>query len=865
MFILKSFFAEPMAILRPFGNGSATGRVLALITAMAGAVLIALQPVQAQEADFYATLYEDTSDGKDKIILTFKPSLGTGRAPNAADHDETYIFTQKHNGLENILFWSGGSNLTGTNNGGLNAIQNASMTAPAGTNITSTGATVYDNRLDANVNRIVINLGDTHSFRAGDILTVLSGKRDPSNDSAIQSDKWNVQFTIGIEELNWGSDESRYTIGVPQLTTDMEYALSGVPGGTDGIGDVAYSFGSGSSITNVTHLSHVTGRNVLRVAANITIPTTPTAGCSGHHCLTKYMATDANGASIERTIIVFIVEQLHSDDVASGIPSLQQQVEGGVAVYAREMFGTDSANLVLMRGKYGSIELATDTVSETPKDATGFFILQFRKPVDTENSGQITLNLHGAAFGDVMAPSHVKVMNGISAGNNADTEIANITVQRRQGGNVGDNQVVFRITTGSSNSIKIGDYIRFEIPALMGTNLGNGEMVFISATASSVSKSGNNFFPDGPNGVSKCLSQRIDGARECIYAKAVEAVTAEVKGYDQRAKINVNDRTRAAGPESGTPNVSVTLTPDSIPQLRSRKSANVFDLGKAEISIVYATMVDVRERSHTSFPPDAKVYVPIFNASGEIFATNSVSPNDFYHLRVAPTPSHGALIAAEYEGTSHSSDLKPVQQASYQGRLQDVIDKNGVDGKKTLVKSLLYVPSGAIDSTGATPLEHGELYNMTASVDFSNASFEDKTSNPNTTAFELSSVQSKAIAYAIPPPSSADDAFIRIRCENSSGCDVSLRCSNQTGATWFGELSGRVNHNATEVLTAEEIAEILSGEGFDASRHWGGPSNGRLSCEVMTRGGSVSTQVLVRSGGILTNNTNVSMGGTPGS
>lgn len=862
MFILKSFFAEPMAILRSFGNGSATGRVLALITAMAGAVLIALQPVQAQEADFYATLYEK-EDGDDAIMLTFGQTLGTGRAPNESDQDSLIVFTPKYRGLASIQKWEG-NQITPT---GSAFDPSPNLAAPSVANITTTGAGRTTQRLEAATTRIVIHLSADHSFKAGDILTFVSAKFASDNNNAFEEGRWNVQFTAGLEELSWGSDESLYTIGVPELENDMEYPISGVPGGSDGIGDVSYAFASGSSIERDNGLSHVTGRNVLRVSSNTTAPMAPENGCSGHYCLTGYTATDGNGASIQRIIVVFIVEQLHSDDVASGIPALQQQVEGGAAVYAKEMFGADSANLVLLRGKYGSIGLASSNfVVESSIESTGFFVLQFRKPVDTENSGRITLTLHGAALGDVMAPSHVKVIRESGDNNSRGLEIANVTVQRRQGGNVGDNQVVFQIATGSTDAINIGDYIRFEIPALMGTNLGNDEMVFISATASSVSKSGQNNFPDGADGVSKCLSERIAGARECILAKAAEAVMVEVEGYENRAKINVSDRTRAAGPERGTPNISVTLTPEAISGLRSNRSANVFDLGKAHISIVYGTKIHVRGRDDTSFPPvRGTEYVPIFNASGEIFASNSVSPNDFFHLRVTPIPSHGALVAAEYEGGSHKQELQAVQQASYQGRIQDVMDKDGQDGKKTLIKSLLYVPSGAIDSTGATSLEHGEIYNMTASVDFNNASFEDKTSNPNTTAFELSSVESKAIAYAIPPPSSPDDAFIRIRCENSSGCDVSLRCSNQTGAAWFGELSGRVNHNATEVLTAEEIADILSGEGFDASRHWGGPSNGRLSCEVMTRGGAVSTQVLVRSGGILTNNTNVSMGGTPGS
>ncbi len=864
MFILKSFFAEPAAIFRPFGNGSATGRVLALITAMAGAVLMALQPVQAQEADFRATLYEtrypDKSGGNtgtqtgDVIILAFKPNLGSGRAavgPSTSSY-KTFIFTSKFAGITDLV----DGDLTDRATTHYTADDRPNLRPPSVSTATSAGAADVSAALAADTDEIALLLDSAHSFKAGDILTFVSAKLASDGNSIDEADA-KQQFTVSLEEFDWGADHL-YSLGIPSMNagdSTVEYSLAGVPGGTDGIGDVSYSFTSGSRINNVDFLNHISGRNVLRVSGATEIPATTQGSCNGHYCLDGYTAIDGNGAQIMREVSVFIVERLDPDDIDSGIPTLQQQVEGGVVVYAKEMFGADSSNLVLMRGKHGEISFGSDGITPTSKDDEGYFVLQFRKPVDTENSGEITLNLHGAAFGDVMAPSHVSVRNG---GDNQ--EIGNAAVQRIQGGNVGDNQVVFRVSSGSTAPIKIGDYIRFEIPALMGTGLGDDEMVFISASVASATKSGNNYFPDGANGVSKCRSERIQGARECIYAKAAQAVDLEVKGYTERAKINVNDRTRAAGAGGNTPNKSVVLTPDAVSGLRANKSANVFDLGMANISLVYSTEIQIRKRDHESWPPTGRDPVPILNAAGEIFAANSVSPNDFFHLRVSPTPSHGALVAATVTGSSYEG-LKAVQQAAYQGRLKDVMDlSSGSGGKKTLVKSLLYVPSGAIDSTGATPLEHGEIYNMTASVDFNNASYEDMTSNPNTTLFELSAVQSMAVAYAIPPPSSPDDAFIRIRCEQDAGCDVSLRCSNQTGATWFGELSGRINGKATEVLTAEEIADILSGEGFDATRHWGGPSNGRLSCEVMTRGGDVSTQVLVRSGGILTNNTNISMG-----
>ena len=83
---------------------------------------------------------------------------------------------------------------------------------------------------------------------------------------------------------------------------------------------------------------------------------------------------------------------------------------------------------------------------------------------------------------------------------------------------------------------------------------------------------------------------------------------------------------------------------------------------------------------------------------------------------------------------------------------------------------------------------------------------------------------------------------VRITCEAAQECAVFLKCTEfmecdaQTGMRYFGELSGMIDSGATEVLGAEDIANVL---GADAG--W----DGLLSCEVLSTG-EASVQVLVR-------------------
>ena len=115
-------------------------------------------------------------------------------------------------------------------------------------------------------------------------------------------------------------------------------------------------------------------------------------------------------------------------------------------------------------------------------------------------------------------------------------------------------------------------------------------------------------------------------------------------------------------------------------------------------------------------------------------------------------------------------------------------------------------------------------------------------------------------AYAIAPAGSGtgDISNVRIRCDDSSECQVYLACTDPMGNDVFGKVGKTIPARATMVLrdgggdNAMDLREVF---GEDA---W---MSGRLSCDVIAPDRHVEVQVLTRSGGALVNNTYVDGGG----
>ena len=103
------------------------------------------------------------------------------------------------------------------------------------------------------------------------------------------------------------------------------------------------------------------------------------------------------------------------------------------------------------------------------------------------------------------------------------------------------------------------------------------------------------------------------------------------------------------------------------------------------------------------------------------------------------------------------------------------------------------------------------------------------------------------LAYAIAPPSNPDDSNIRVRCDQSTPCQVYFACDGADGTGYFGKMDDMIGARMVDTVNADELADVIGADDADFM--------GRMSCEVI--GTNISVQVLTRSGDALVNNTYV--------
>ena len=144
------------------------------------------------------------------------------------------------------------------------------------------------------------------------------------------------------------------------------------------------------------------------------------------------------------------------------------------------------------------------------------------------------------------------------------------------------------------------------------------------------------------------------------------------------------------------------------------------------------------------------------------------------------------------------------------------LDADGVQVDSPRI--LYYVPAGEEN------LKRG-VYRTEFGLEYDRVSHVTPEEQKTTARLEYAGVSR---AYAIiPNPGMIEITRLRIGRDAPQGCTVFLACDAQTGMRYFGELSGMIDSGATEVLRAEDIANVLGADdGWD----------GLLSCEVLSAG-----------------------------
>ncbi|MBF2759187.1 MAG: hypothetical protein ISN28_02790 [Ectothiorhodospiraceae bacterium AqS1] len=520
-----------------------------------------------------------------------------------------------------------------------------------------------------------------------------------------------------------------------------------------------------------------------------------------------------------------------SDYIDIGIPPekfvFDQRLENR-SFYAREVFPANGEGIVL----------------RPPLEARPKYIFTVRKEIpNTERlAADIKFTFDGARFHRSMRSDGQVQIKDYDGRIVQDVSFAQVS-----GGNVGDKEVTFRIDNEGKGKLETGSRIEIIFPALEGVSLSR-ERDRVTVTPSMTIVRG--AFPEG--GIANCLSE-VAG-RGCVYARSLRTGKVDLGPVDSSGRqietvaiIDPNDYTRLIDSQGDA--VYPLDLPSSLGLGGRTGRVNAIRVGTVGLE---AGMVSSA-------------------------VSNSCLSDYRVESGIRPVDQFGDPLLLEY-GDVINIGLSPEPSAE-EGIF--LMRKLGEDGR-TPVGSYQQIPAGGVFSTdisrpgqrkgnwefffvpsGNSQMEYGDAWTLNAGVDFLYPAYRDILSEPISRSVILDHEgdlgRPQARAYSIPPLNSPDGAFVRIRCEVSGEeCQISMECSNQSGQSWYGNLREYIPGGGTVVITPPEIAQALARTGFDPDIHWGGESNGRLSCAFYARpDNSISMQMFVRSAGTLTNNTDV--------
>lgn len=514
-------------------------------------------------------------------------------------------------------------------------------------------------------------------------------------------------------------------------------------------------------------------------------------------------------------------------------------------VYADELIGTNQTTL--------------QYPSDTTKTPT--YEIVARRTIGPGNAGDVTITLQGATFGEDVNVDNVRFVPSPGAPV-AVTDTSKITIAYKTGGLAGESEIVFNLGVSAhagstaaptNHRIRAGDRFVVTLPHLTQVNLDQSA-VTIGSTLVSTQVSGTNGFPDGLNAISRCVSDRqSSSARSCIYAKTVVLVGLNLGGQDTIAYIDHQDRTKfaARGP------VTRMSFPPGFNNNGSTTTTHTNVLSMGTVTFDARPIPSYPNPNACSDPFGTDVNLQPLGKDGNPYRFGS---DDMIVVTLEPNPTgaNGLLLMKRIRDSNGNDPGTAVEiiPASANGFAEiDLSDPENIFGEW----EFFFMP-------GFNEMRYGETRTMMAEVRFGDGDYMNRSSSPGSRTITLTvdGIGTKALAYALPPPQSPDESFIRIRCEQGAGsngsCQISLECYNHSGNSWFADVSNAIPSGGVTVLNRSDISSILAVDGFNPATDWGADA-GRLSCQIYTEtDAEVSTQVLVRSGGSLTNNTFVDLG-----
>ena len=485
----------------------------------------------------------------------------------------------------------------------------------------------------------------------------------------------------------------------------------------------------------------------------------------------------------------------------------------GDVTYAAEIFGDDADTMGLTLLSDVTTGEDADEVDESTRVELALYKAD-DGDIDTDSEIILTVTLNGAEFRNTVGIDDIELSPPSTVGNNPQWEIVRGS---RADGRIGDSSVSvgIRVVGELNNELNAIDTlgpedrptVTLRIPAIQSAE-------GLAIAKSKVTVSAEVELYGTCRGVCGNFPIIVTGTSITDNEDTLDVDESGLTGEDMMQKYNAGVGTIASSVQALT--FAAAAGGTSAIDLEDRTmfaDAKPLLLGSLSVTTMAAMTADLEP---FSLEENAKGNIDI-DVSGSIRSDDTV----FYDVDKDVKPGTKEMLDIGADGGTASGDFS-------------------LDETADLPRNVYYM-------SGETAMERGS-FSTTFSVSYDSA----KTVNPGaikpaTASTEYDGLNMEAQAYAIPNLEHPDLGNVRIKCERTdmTPCTVFLECNTQTGEMLFGEV-GEIDAGATLHMQETGIADIL---GVDT---W----MGRLSCDVLSSG-DASTQVLVRSGASLVNNTYV--------
>ena len=510
------------------------------------------------------------------------------------------------------------------------------------------------------------------------------------------------------------------------------------------------------------------------------------------------------GTRILTTIVAAVLTVAFASQAAAQGIGDSGNVDSASRVFAQELFGPNSESVKLQ------IRLASGWAGSNVR------LSYPASPNDQIDEGQYAIFTYRFSGARLAEPVRAGDFSFRNASHQVTAGFAFTAGENGGGGLKGDDFVSYRVTATASGNVPIqGHYFRFDVPNLDTVSVANEEesddrVVTITATITPPAGSRfgaiENSFPKFPT--DSTVDNEVTVARiEPAYSVTVTPASTSMD--DHLGNINLEDPTLLTA-TSSSPLIDISGVGDTV-----RKGVKI---STVTVSAASGNQLTASGSGDFSLGTTDRLRAAVtgnFAASDILFLSTMTSGAVTYD------EDSDFTLAISSDGTS-AEGSRPF------GGTGAIVSGTPY--------ALYFVPGGGQIRRGAV----GSTY----TIDIAAATGRDNSGSGKDLTLEYSGINFTNYAYAIPGPDSIDQGNLRIRCEGASDCVVFFRCTDPQGMTVGDFERQNISAGAVEHISARELATLL---GVDT---W----NGRVSCSLHSSS-RVAVQVLVRSGGTLTNNT----------